>query len=183
MVRIPSDYEIDVCLGFLLANNIGTPKILDFLVRSYKRTELSERREKVLNQIILDLQENITSGYFFRWDFDPWDEKWDTQPHSDVPECSDGDEKWITRHAMAVKKGVLTAICAHYRECCKKTVEDISNQFNEARTHQRVIEILTIAIQSGVLEQQPSRNIGHNHNWVRSKDAFRAYENAITRVS
>lgn len=182
MERVPTENEIDNSIRMLAGNYIATLPQLDFLMKSWKRPGMCSEREDLLRRISTSLRENFREGYFFRWDIDPWDAKRDTQPLSSVPECPEEIEYWLRKISVEVKNGILTAIASFYRSECKNTVIEYSDRFRCAQRISEIMDVVTDAVTEGVLIRVSSGQLSHNHSFVNSKMAMKAYSNAINSV-
>ena len=182
--RFPKSDEIDDCFRVLLGNQIVTVPNLCFLMNTfYKSKECAEpvKRKRLLDEIVLRMIEVVKEGYLTRWDFDPWDNRRDTQLLSGVPECNQESEDWILETKKKSKNGLLSLIIIEYKQACRERVYPIIERFRGAVDCDEVFEILDEAIELGIIKKIDSR-IMHNHSIIDSKKAFEAYAQAQDRI-
>lgn len=149
---------------------------------SLKECSKPAKRKRLLAEIVQRMIESVKEGYLARWDFDPWDNRRDTQQLSGVPECNQESEDWILATKKKSKNGLLSLIVIEYKQTCRERVYPIIERFRGAVDCDEVFEILDDAIELGIIKKMGSR-IMHNHSFVDSKKVFEAYAEAQDRIN
>jgi len=169
--------EIDRCLRALEGTGAVSQDELAYFINCVVTNDQGADYQLAIDLSAVCILERIREEKLHRWDFDPKD-----VDHQDQQKTLINSDWWLpdgwTRNA---KQAVLEDIVGSFRWRCRRLVNDLTSEFEKARTVAEVKAIRAKALCQGVLIIKDGKLI-HCHSIPNAQEVFITFMGACYRL-